>query len=251
MPGAVLLDLSGVLYDGDVVIDGAVDAVGCLRASGLELRFITNTSRRTRAELIEHLHGLGFDVAQQQLFTAVDAARAWLRQRGLRPYCLVHDNIRSEFDEFDQRDPDAVFVADAAQGFTYDALNRAFRLCQAGAPLLGVGDNRYFSAGGEMFMDAGAFIHAIEFAADVQAVIVGKPSADFFALALDSAGASAADAFMVGDDVFADVQGALAAGIPACLVRTGKYRAGDENRVTGEFRVVDSIVQLADELLSG
>lgn len=250
MTDALLLDLSGVLYDGDDVIDGAVGAVQRLQRSGLELRFITNTSRKTRANLLAHLHSLGFELDEPQLFTAVDAACNWLRQRGLRPYCLVHENIRGEFDEFDQSDPNAVFIADAGQGFTYDALNRAFRLCQAGAPLIGVGSNRYFKSAGDMFMDAGAFIHAIEFAAGVEATIVGKPNPAFFELVLRSAGSLATSALMVGDDVFGDVEGALSASIPACLVQTGKYRPGDEDRVTGEFQVVDSIVELVDQLLS-
>ena len=56
-------------------------------------------------------------------------------------------------------------------------------------------------------------------------------------------GAAAERALMVGDDVFGDIEGALGAGIPACLVRTGKYRRGDEERVDGRFHLVDSVVQ--------
>lgn len=36
---------------------------------------------------------------------------------------------------------------------------------------------------------------------------------------------------MVGDDTFADVEGALAAGLRACLVQTGKYTPGDEDKI--------------------
>jgi HAD superfamily hydrolase (TIGR01458 family) len=242
MTEALLLDLSGVLYDGGDIIPGALEAVRRARQSPLALRFITNTSQRTRAALLRHLRGLGFELAPEQLFTAVDAARQWLRQRGLRPYCLVHENIRGEFYDFDQRDP-AVLIADAAEGFSYASLNRAFQLCMAGAPLLGVGYNRYFKSGGELLMDAGAFIRAVEFAAGVEAVIVGKPGAEFFHQVTDSTGVAPGRALMVGDDVFGDVEGALNAGLQACLVRTGKYRAGDEGRVAGEFAVVDSVAE--------
>ena len=243
---AVLLDLSGVLYDGAEVIAGAREAVARLQASGLQVRFVTNTSQKRRATLREHLRGLGFDVGDAALFTAVDAAREWLRQRGLRPYCLVHENIAAEFDEFDQRDPDAVLIADAAEGFTYERLNRALELCLAGAPLLGVGYNRYYRSGGRLLLDAGAFIRAVEFAANVEATIVGKPSAEFFHQVLASAGVQAANAMMVGDDVFGDVEGALQAGLQACLVRTGKYRAGDETRIRGAFRLVADVAEAAE-----
>lgn len=250
MVEALLLDLSGVLYDGDTLIPGAVDSVSRAQRAGPELRFLTNTSQKTRANILRHLRSLGFELEDGQLFTAVDAARQWLQQRDLRPFCLVHENIRSEFGDFDQQDPNAVLIADAAEGFNYDNLNRAFRLCIEGAPLLGVGYNRYFKSDGNLLLDAGAFVRAVEFAAGVNATIVGKPSETFFEQVLASTSASRECTLMVGDDVFGDVEGALNAGIPAALVRTGKYREGDEDRIDGTFMVVDSVVEALEYSVS-
>ncbi len=212
--------------------------------------FVTNTSQRTRADLLQHLLGLGFEVPEDELFTALDAARRWLQQRGHCPYCLVHPNVHKEFAELVRGEPDAVLIADAADDFNYDNLNRAFQLCVAGAPLLGVGRNRYFKSGDSLLMDAGAFIQAVEFAAGVKATIVGKPEREFFLQVLDSLGFPPAEALMVGDDVYGDVEGALAAGLEACLVRTGKYRPGDEERVQGGFPVVDSVQDAVEIALS-
>ena len=54
---------------------------------------------------------------------------------------------------------------------------------------------------------------------------------------------------MVGDDVEADVQGALDAGLQACLVRTGKYRPGDEQRLDlRRARVFDDLGAVVDAL---
>lgn len=250
MIDALLLDLSGVLYDGGSIIPGARQAVQRVQASDLQVRFITNTSQQTRANLLRHLQALDFVVDQSQLFTAVDAARQWLQQRQLRPFCLVHENILSEFADLDQREPNAVLLADAAEGFDYSNLNRAFQLCIAGAPLLGVGYNRYFKSAGQLLMDVGPFIKAVEFAAGVEAVIVGKPSADFFHQVMASTNANPARTLMVGDDVDADVAGAMHAGMRACLVRTGKYREGDERRVQGSFQVADSIVDAVELALA-
>jgi len=248
-PRVLLLDLSGVLYDGSMVIPGAIDAVARVRAAGIPVRFITNTSQQTRSALLAQLRDMGFCLEQEQLFTAVDAARNWLRERKLRPFCLVHRNIAGEFAEFDQRDPNAVFIADAGEDFTYASLNRAFQLCLAGAPLLGLGYNRFFKSGEQLLLDAGPFIRAVEFGASAEATILGKPSAAFFQQALASSGASAEHGLMVGDDVYGDVEGALKAGLRACLVRTGKYQSGDENRVEGDFRVVNSIVEAVEAVL--
>jgi len=243
MIDALLLDLSGVLYVGDEVVPGAVDAVARAQRADCAVRFVTNTSQKPRDALLARL---GQD---EQLFTAVDAARQWLTEHENRPYCLVHEAIRGEFDDFDQSDPDAVLVADAAEGFTYATLNRAFQLCMEGAPLLAVGYNRYFREGGELLLDAGAFVRALEFAADVEALILGKPSAEFFRQVLASTGAEPGRSLMIGDDVFGDVEGALSAGLHGCLVRTGKYRDGDEDKIDGDFPVADSVVEAIDRAL--
>ena len=73
---------------------------------------------------------------------------------------------------------------------------------------------------------------ALEYAAQREAVLLGKPAPDFFKAALASIECDGKEAVMVGDDAEADVAGALAAGVgSALLVRTGKYRPGDENKV--------------------
>jgi len=243
---ALLLDLSGVLYNGDTIIPGALQAVELAQRRGLEVRFVTNTSQKTRMNLLQHLRTFNFAVDESELFTAVDVARQWLKQRELRPFCLVHENIKIEFTDLEQRDPNAVLITDAAEGFNYRNLNRAFQLCMAGAPLLGVGYNRYFKSGEQMLLDAGTFIKAIEFGAGVEATIVGKPSPEFFGQVIASTTTDAGRALMVGDDVFGDIEGALRAGIQACLVRTGKYRTGDEGEICGDFHTVDSITEAVE-----
>ncbi len=55
------------------------------------------------------------------------------------------------------------------------------------------------------------------------------------------AGCEAADAVTIGDDVDSDINGAIAAGLRGILVRTGKYRPGDESRLKPSGVVVDDI----------
>jgi ribonucleotide monophosphatase NagD (HAD superfamily) len=65
-------------------------------------------------------------------------------------------------------------------------------------------------------------VRLLEYAAAVQATVLGKPSPEFFRLALDTAAVAPAKALVVGDDLGADVAGAHAVGLRAALVRTGK-----------------------------
>jgi len=248
---AVLLDIAGVLHDGRVPYPGALDAVERLAAANIPLRFVTNTSRRTRASTVRRLCDMGFDLAAGQVFTAPLAARAFLERRGLRPLLIIHPDLAPDFAGLDTRDPNAVFLADAAEYCDYTALDQAFGLVSDGAPLVAVGRNRYFREGGRLHLDAGAFVAALEYASGQQAIVAGKPSPTFFQAVLDELGVGTAAAIMIGDDVEADVIGARDNGLQACLVQTGKYRAGDEARLAecGAWLAAD-LAAAADRILA-
>ncbi|QTF93505.1 TIGR01458 family HAD-type hydrolase [Halomonas sp. BM-2019] len=246
---AVLLDISGVLHEDGEALPGAVAAVARLQAEGLALRFVTNTSRKTSAAVCEELRRLGFSLRPEQVFTAPGAIRRHLVAHRLRPYLLIHEALEPEFADLDCEAPNAVVLGDAEQRLDYAHLDAAFQLLQRGAPLLAVGTNRYFRQAGALHLDAGPFVRALEYAADLEALVLGKPSADFFRAVLEDAGVAAREALMVGDDVECDVAAALAAGLSACLVRAGKYRPGDEARAPGA-RCEASLAELVEALLT-
>jgi len=254
-PGArvrgVLFDLSGVLYVGERAVDGAVEALERVARTGLPARFVTNVSRRPADDLLAHLAGLGIEIAPVDLFTAPVAARRYCESHGLHPYLLVHEALRPELRELAGDPPDAVLVGDAGDGFTYASLNRAFRVLAEGAPLLALGDNRCFREDDGLSLDIGPFVAALEYAADCRATVLGKPAPEFYAAAVQSLGCAPEQAVMIGDDALADVDGALGAGLGACLVRTGKYQPGDEDRITrAGARVVDDVGAAVDAILA-
>lgn len=224
---AVLLDLDGVLYVEDDVVPGAADAIERLRRTGAGLRFVTNTTTRSRAATLSHLGDLGFAVHDDELVTPVALARQVCRDRGHRRVALfVADEtdfeglgiVRGELDAH------AVIVGDLGDRWNYDELNRAFRLVMSGAELIALQKNRFWQRGGGLALDAGPFVAALEYATGRRATVVGKPSPDFFGEVLRGLGVDADHAVMVGDDVETDIGGAMANGLAGVLVRTGKYR---------------------------
>ncbi|MDO7596911.1 MAG: TIGR01458 family HAD-type hydrolase [Pseudomonadota bacterium] len=180
---AILFDISGVLYDDKAPVRGAVDAINQLQYSGIPLRFVTNSSRSTEAMILTTLQKMGFAINDSQVFTAPSAIKHFLQINKLRPYCLIHPDLEPEFAEFDQLEPNAVVVADAAESFDYNRLNSAFELLVEGAPLIGIGRNRYryryLNSAGKLCLDAGPFIQALEYAASVEAQIMSKPAPEF------------------------------------------------------------------------
>ncbi len=248
----VLLDISGVLTEGTLALPGAVEVVARLSAAGLPLRFLTNTTRRPKRRLIADLHTVGIEVAPDEVFTPVAAVRHWLEENGYRPHLLIHPDLDEDFADCARSGPVAVVFGDAARGFTYDAMNEAFRLLRHGAPFLALAANRVFrDSDGELSLDAGPFVKALEFASDTEAKLFGKPAAGFFEASAASMGCAPADTVMVGDDAESDIAGALAAGVGAgLLVRTGKYRDRDEAHVSPPpTAVVADIAEATDWIL--
>ncbi len=248
----VLLDLSGVIYNGNRALPGAKEAVSRLREAGLPLRFVTNTTSKPKQKLLERVRGFGIELDQEELFTPAQAACGWLKMHRRSAHLLIHPDLEPDFTNLPNYPSQAVVLGDAGIYFTYEALNGAFRALMAGADFLALANNRIFKdSDGELSLDAGAFVAALQYATRRRPIVLGKPSADFFRAALDSMACRPECAVMIGDDAEMDVAGALTAGLGhGLLVRTGKYQTGHEQIVQPKpTAVVDDIAMAADWII--
>jgi HAD superfamily hydrolase (TIGR01458 family) len=228
---AILLDIDGVLHVSGEAVPGGGEAVRALRADGHRLRFVTNNTTRGRERLADDLRGLGVELGTDELTTTPVVAAGLLA--GKRVLALTMEAVRADLAErveLVERDAEVVLLGGADESdesgrvFSYENLNRAFAELDAGARLVCLHKNRWWQTSGGPLLDSGAFVAGLEYAAGVEAEVVGKPTRAYFDAALAELGATVAEAVMVGDDVEADIGGAKAAGLRAVLVRTGKFR---------------------------
>jgi HAD superfamily hydrolase (TIGR01458 family) len=243
--GGLLVDLDGTLYVGGEPVEGAREAIGKLKASGLLIRYVTNTTRKPRRVVAEHLLSLGFAVEEAEIFTPARAAAGLIGDKSCFP--LVDESLLEDLEGITLTEdrPDHVLVGDLGDGFTYDRLNAAFRCLMDGAELIALQRNRYWRREDGLALDAGPFVAALEYASGKSTTVVGKPEEGFFRLALEDLGLRSHEVAMVGDDAEADVAGAQAAGLRGVQVRTGKYRPGT---VGDPDLVLDSIAGLPQVL---
>jgi HAD superfamily hydrolase (TIGR01458 family) len=252
---AILLDVDGVLHVSGEPIPGAVDAVRRLRSVGHRIRLVTNSTTMSRRQLGDRLREMGFAVEDDELQTTGVVAASVLA--GKRVLALTMPGILDDLEglELLGMNVDAVLVGGADEGddpgrvFSYLNLNRAFLELQAGAELYCLHKNRWWQTADGPRLDSGAFVAGLEYAAGTEAIVLGKPSPQYFGDALEAIDADPELTWMVGDDLEGDVVGAQRHGMKTVLVRTGKFRPDDlESSTAMPDGIVSSIAQLPDWL---
>jgi HAD superfamily hydrolase (TIGR01458 family) len=252
---AILLDVDGVLHVSGAPIAGATEAVRRMRGDGHRVRFVTNSTTKSRSHLAEHMRAMGFEFEDEELQTTGSVAAAALR--GKRVLALTMPGILDDLDglQLIGMNADAVLIGGADEGeetgriFSYLNLNRAFLELEAGAELYCLHKNRWWQTADGPRLDAGAFVAGLEYAAGVEATVLGKPSAAYFGAALEAIDGSPELTWMVGDDVEDDVIGAQRQGMKTILVRTGKFRPDEvDGSPATPDGIVSSIAQVPDWL---
>jgi len=246
---AVVFDLDGVLYEQETPVPGAAPAVRRVREAGLEVRFLTNTTSRSRTRLVDKLRRMEIRAGAAEIHTPPAAAGRYLRRQGKSALLLVQSEALEEFDGVirEDRHPDAVVVGDLAHEWTFALLNRAFRaVFEHDAELVGLGRTRYWHAGRGLQLDVGPFLAALEYAADAEARVFGKPEPAIFEAVAEDLDLDPGRVAMVGDDVRSDVDAAMKAGMRGVLVRTGKFRPEDLDRGIEPDLTLDSVADLID-----
>ena len=252
---AILLDVDGVFHVSGAPIPGGAQAVRELRKAGHRLRFVTNNTTRSRATLARQLRELGLELEDEELQTTPRAAASTLK--GKRVLALTMHAIVEDLEgiELVGEGADAVLLGGADEGhetnqvFSWMNLARAFAELQAGADLYCLHKNRWGQTSRGPLLDSGAFVAGLEYAAEIEATVLGKPSPEYYLAALAALDADPELTWMVGDDIEADVHGAQRHGMRTVLVRTGKFHPDDvEASGIRPDGIISSIAHLPDFL---
>lgn len=243
----LLIDIEGVLIRNTEVIPGALKALQTLRAQGIPYRFISNTTIYCRHTLVERLQAMEFPIQVEELFTATYVAARYLQEQNAQSYYpLLLPDAQQEFAglEVNEEKPEFVVMGDMGANFTYPRLNRALQAMLNGARFIALHKQRTWRTEQGLYMDAGAFVVALEYAAEMKAEIMGKPSRAYFRMVLDDLGIAPEKVAMIGSDIESDIRGAQLIGMKGWLVKSGRYRKEDLARGIWPDQVFESIADI-------
>lgn len=250
---AVLFDLDGVLYEGDKPIDGAADAVSWFNKNNIPHLFLTNTTSKSRTELVTKLDAFGIESQIKDFLTPPVAACQWLQSQRLNNIALfVPETTKEEFSEFNLTDTendnvDAVVIGDLGERWSFEIMNKVFQTLMNNpkAKLIALGMTRYWRNTTGLQLDVGPMIKAFEYATGASAVVTGKPATEFFQAAIKLLG-DADNIMMIGDDIRGDIEASQHAGLKAIQVRTGKFSDSDLKLDIEPDVVLDSVSNLPE-----
>lgn len=239
---ALLVDLDGTLIRGSEPIPGAAEA---LERSGLPVVFVTNNASRSPADTAAHLRELGFAAQTSDVMTSAQAAVVMLAEQvhaGARVLVVGHDSFRDLAGEAgyevvrsaDDR-PEAVLQG-LSRELTWADLAEGCLAIRRGVPWVASNVDTTLPTERGLLPGNGSLVAALRAATDREPVVAGKPAAGVLRAAAALVGARRP--LVVGDRLDTDIQGAVAAGMPALMVLTGVHgtadllRAGEGCRAT-------------------
>lgn len=228
---ALLVDLDGTLIRGSEPIQGAAHE---LEQSGLPVVYVTNNASRSPADTAEHLQHLGFSAQPSEVVTSAQAAVAMLSDH-VEPRATVlvvgHDSFRELAREAgyrvvhsaDER-PDAVLQG-LSRELTWSDLAEGCLAIRQGVPWVASNTDTTLPTERGLLPGNGALVAALRAATDREPVVAGKPGAGVLRAAADRVGSTRP--LVIGDRLDTDIEGAVAAGMPALMVLTGVHGPAD------------------------
>jgi len=245
--GGFAFDLDGTLWAGASLLPGADAFVAALREAGRRVVFLSNNSRHGSVELAARLTRLGIPAVPAEMIAALDLLGETIHRRmgasrvlplGTAPLhrtleAAGHALVRPE----DWAEAQAIALGNDP-AFDYGKLRAAGRAVLAGAGFFTCNLDARLPVGeaGEVDPGCGALAEAIAVVSGTRPVVVGKPNAPMFDLALERLDCPAAEVAMVGDNPDTDMAGGRSAGMVTVQVDSA---GGYERTNSADLHVVD------------
>lgn len=229
-----LFDLDGVCYLGKKAVKYAPESIRRAMDGGMRAAYVTNNASRAPEEVAQQLVDLGIPATGESIINSAQVGARLLRQNvseGARVLVLGTQALRDEVTkvglvvvESADDKPDAVI-----QGFYPDAnwanLSEGALAIRAGALYVATNLDKTIPRERGLMIGNGSLVLAVSNSTGVTPLSSGKPQPEIFRSAAEMSGAE--HPFAIGDNLDTDIQGAVAAGIPALHVLTGLATARD------------------------
>ncbi|MFZ5971892.1 MAG: HAD-IIA family hydrolase [Bacteroidota bacterium] len=250
MAQGLLIDMDGVVYGGDTMIQGADVFVAELLKREIPFMFMTNNSQRTRLDAVRKLARMGITVTENHVFTSAMATGKFLASQipNGTAYVLGEGGLISSLHEngiaLVNSDPDFVVLGEG-RNFTLEMVTKAVDMILAGAKFVTTNRDPSPKKKGWDNLGIAATTAMIEEATGVKAFVVGKPGPVMMRAARKALGLETAETTIIGDTMDTDIKGGVQMGYKTILVLSGITKKEELKRYAYKpDMVVDSVSEL-------
>lgn len=223
---AVAFDLDGTICMGKQVARGALELVGQLKESGIQVLYCTNSSAASRSEIYGKLSGFGIDLCLEDVYSASFATGVFVREKGLRTvFCLggrgLVEEIRSNGVAVTDRPADAeALVVGLDKDLSYGKIASLVPFRSREIPIIACNRDLFYpTEGGRMVPGCGLMVTIVEALLGKKThVVVGKPNTLLLERISSDRGFVPKEILVVGDSFESDIGAAQAFGSPSVLL---------------------------------
>ena len=224
----LLLDLDGVIYEGNNKIVDAVESITTLSETGIKVGYVTNNSSRKPETIADQLRGFGLTLSAEEIISSAQAGVELLERMipaGSKVLVVGGEGLRFEVVNagFELVKLSDDMPAAVIQGFAPDVgwndLAEASYSIQGGAKWVATNQDWTIPREKGLAPGNGTLVSAVHTAVGQLPVVAGKPERAIFETAMRKFATKSA--IYVGDRLDTDVVGANKAGLGSGLVMTG------------------------------
>jgi len=221
-----LLDMDGVLINGNHIIPGADKFIDALNSKNVEYLVFTNNPIYTPRDLAHKLHNMHINIQEKRIFTSAMATALFLSSQHPSGTAFVvgEHGLKQALHEvgyiLTDTNPDYVVLGEPF-GYSVDQITKAIRLISNGALFIATNPDAAGRTPEGLVPACGALASLIEKATGRSPFFVGKPNPLMMRNALNFMGWHSRNTVMVGDRMDTDVVAGIMSGLRTILVLSG------------------------------
>ncbi|MGS2741192.1 HAD-IIA family hydrolase [Sinomicrobium sp. M5D2P17] len=256
MKKGFLIDMDGVIYSGDTMIEGADTFIASLQENDIPFLFMTNNSQRSPQDTVNKVAKMGIKIKEENVYTSA-MATAWflsfMKPNGTA-YVLGEGGLITSLHQqgyvMVNQNPDYVVVGEG-RNFTLEMVNNAVDMILEGAKFIATNLDPSPKKEGWNNLGIKAIVAMIEEATGKKAFSVGKPSPVMMRAARKTLGLTAQETIIIGDTMDTDILGGIQLGYHTILTLSGVSKKEDlQHYAFQPNRIVSSVKELAIEDLT-
>jgi len=230
---ALIIDMDGVLWEGNRAMPGLKDFFLLLRKKSLPFVLATNNASLTQDQYVSKLKNMGVTVSHNEILTSSMATAFYLTEHSAsnatRAFVIGEEGLRQPLteqgftlvDSYHADAPVDFVICGLDRKLTWEKLADASLQLHAGAKFIATNADTTLPTERGPVVGNGGILAALQATTQVSPIVIGKPEPIMYQQAIKMLDVPLENTIAIGDRLNTDILGAVNTGIRSIMVLTG------------------------------